>query len=61
MEKLKVKFLMGPPECNDPNIPHYSDEFLKELPHTYYEENLIHSYLLTNEKEYQKCLKDVGG
>ena len=31
MEKLKVKFLMGPPECNDPNIPHYSDEFLKEL------------------------------
>ena len=31
MEKLKVKFLMGPPECNDPNIPHYGDEFLKEL------------------------------
>ena len=35
------------------------EEFLKELPHTYYEENLIHSYLLTNEKEYEKCLKEV--
>lgn len=31
MKELKVKFLMGPPDCNDPNIPHYSDEFLKSL------------------------------
>ena len=31
MKQLKVKFLMGPPDCNDPNIPHYSDEFLKTL------------------------------
>jgi len=31
MEKLKVKFLMGPPDCNDPYIPTYSDLFLKEL------------------------------
>lgn len=28
---LKVKFLMGPAECNDRNIPSYSDEFLTEL------------------------------
>lgn len=31
MDELKVKFLMGPAECNDRNIPSYSDEFLKEL------------------------------
>ncbi|MBQ2659110.1 MAG: hypothetical protein IJF87_11155 [Erysipelotrichaceae bacterium] len=31
MKQLKVKFLMGPPECNDPYIPTYSDIFLKEL------------------------------
>ncbi|MDO4565862.1 MAG: hypothetical protein Q4B42_00875 [Oscillospiraceae bacterium] len=31
MDKLKVLFLMGPADCNDPNIPRYSEEFLKEL------------------------------
>lgn len=31
MEELKVFFLMGPVDCNDANIPHYSDMFLKEL------------------------------
>lgn len=31
MGELKVKFLMGPAECNDRNIPSYSDKFLKEL------------------------------
>ena len=31
METLKVYFLMGPIDCNDANIPHYSDDFLKNL------------------------------
>ncbi len=31
MDELKVFFLMGPVDCNDPNIPAYSDEFLGEL------------------------------
>ena len=31
METLKVYFLMGPVDCNDANIPHYSADFLKEL------------------------------
>lgn len=31
MGELKVKFLMGPAECNDRNIPSYSDQFLTEL------------------------------
>ena len=31
MSELKVKFLMGPPECNDKNIPFYSEEFINTL------------------------------
>lgn len=31
MDELKVKFLMGPAECNDKHIPAYSREFLSEL------------------------------
>ena len=31
MENLKVKFLMGPADCNDKYIPHYSKEYLNEL------------------------------
>lgn len=31
MGTLKVKFLMGPAECNDRNIPAYSKEFLEKL------------------------------
>ena len=31
MKKIKVKFLMGPAECNDKNIPAYSQEFLSRL------------------------------
>lgn len=31
MGELKVKFLMGPAECNDAHIPNYSREFLSEL------------------------------
>ena len=31
MKELKVKFLMGPVDCNDPYIPTYSDQFLADL------------------------------
>ncbi len=31
MKEIKVKFLMGPPECNDANIPDYCNNFLLEL------------------------------
>lgn len=27
----KVKFMMGPSDCNDENIPKYSEDFIKEL------------------------------
>ncbi|MEG1887326.1 MAG: hypothetical protein RR177_04290, partial [Oscillospiraceae bacterium] len=31
MNKLGVLFLMGPTDCNDPNIPAYGNAFLKDL------------------------------
>ena len=31
MDQLGCLFLMGPVDCNDPNIPAYSDNFLAEL------------------------------
>ena len=31
MNELKVKFLMGPADCNDKNIPAYSAKFLSDL------------------------------
>lgn len=31
MSELKVKFIMGPPECNDKNIPYYSEKFLSDI------------------------------
>lgn len=34
-------------------------KFLAELPHEYYDENLLHSILLETSKDYNKCLKDV--
>lgn len=33
MGELKVKFLMGPADCNDSNVPHYGAEFLDSLSH----------------------------
>ena len=34
MSELKVKFLMGPIDCNDPYIPEYSKNFIDELSKT---------------------------
>ena len=31
MKDFKVKFIMGPPECNDPNIPDYSKQFIEDF------------------------------
>ena len=35
------------------------DEFLKDLPHKYYEENLIHSFVISMIKDFDTCLKYV--
>lgn len=34
-------------------------EFIKELPHKYYEENQLHSFLISLIKDYKECLKEV--
>ena len=35
-------------------------EFLKELPHKYYEENNLHGFILETMKDYQQCVSAVG-
>ena len=35
------------------------DDFKKELPHRYFEENQIHSFMLEREKDFEKAISDV--
>lgn len=35
------------------------DDFLKELPHKYYEENLVHFFILSMIKDFDECVKAV--
>ena len=35
------------------------DEFLKELPHRYHEENILHAFVLSNIKYYDEFIKQV--
>ena len=34
-------------------------EFLKDLPHEYYDENQLHSFVLSEMKDFETCLKEV--
>ena len=36
-----------------------SVEFLKQLPHTYYDENILHALLVAEIKDYEVCVKEV--
>ena len=36
-----------------------SAEFLKQLPHTYYDENLLHALLVAEIKDYDTCVREV--
>ena len=36
-----------------------SIEFLKQLPHTYYDENILHALLVAEIKDYEVCVKEV--
>ena len=36
-----------------------SVEFLKQLPHTYYDENILHALLVADIKDYEVCVKEV--
>lgn len=39
--------------------PELVADFLKELPHKYYEENNLHGFLLENAKDYSICIKQI--
>ena len=45
-----AKELFGTNEAND---------FIKELPHKYYEENLVHFFLISRIKDFDECIKEV--
>ena len=36
-----------------------STEFLEQLPHTYYDENILHALLVSEIKDYDICVKEV--
>ncbi|MDU7560346.1 MAG: DNA alkylation repair protein, partial [Finegoldia magna] len=36
-----------------------SQIFMKDLPHTYYEENMLHSILISNMKSYDDCINHL--
>lgn len=36
-----------------------SEEFLKTLPHDYYEENLVHFFLISMIKDFDECIEEV--
>lgn len=37
------------------------EEFLKDLPHIYHEENILHAFILSNIKDYDKFIRLVDG
>ncbi len=37
----------------------YRDEFLSQLPHRYYEENLVHFFLIAGIKDFDACVRAV--
>ena len=36
-----------------------AEKFLKKLPHKYYEENLVHIFLVSMFKDFDECVKEV--
>lgn len=36
-----------------------AEAFLKDLPHKYYEENLLHTFLISLIKDYDECIREV--
>ena len=37
-----------------------ANEFIKELPHYYFDENQLHVFLISRIKDYQECLNEVN-
>ncbi len=41
--------------AKDPEI----DEFLADLPHTYFEENQLHAFIVAEEKDFGRCMEET--
>ena len=39
--------------------PEEAKEFLRQLPHTYHEENAVHMYILETIKDYDECIREL--
>lgn len=39
--------------------PDMAEEFMKELPHKYFEENQLHSFLIEQIKDYDECINQI--
>ncbi len=37
-----------------------ADDFLSDLPHKYFEENQLHSFIISGIKDYEKCMDELG-
>ena len=35
------------------------DDFLNDLPHKYFEENQLHAFIISDIKDYERCMKEV--
>ena len=40
--------------------PLLTEAFLGELPHRYFEEDQLHAFIISEEKDFSRCLKQVG-
>ena len=40
--------------------PNELEAFLKELPHKYFDENQLHAFLISEEKDYDRCVAQVN-
>lgn len=49
VRKLAKKYINNPESL----------EFIKTLPHNYYDENMLHGLLISEIKDYQTCIKEV--
>ena len=39
--------------------PDLAEEFLRSLPHTYYDENNVHGFLIAGRKDFDKCVGEI--
>lgn len=40
--------------------PNELEAFMKELPHKYFDENQLHAFLISEEKDYERCAAEVN-